>query len=163
MHMSKKVFYSSIIGYSLALLWMWDFWAGIDSVGTTSYAFLAKMVVDIGFICGALVLLLGPSMFASDDDEDDVGIHQEDLHISDTSLFGLFTVNLVANGGYHAYLYANTTGAESAYYLMWTLGEIFGVFFCAMLWNHAVKAQKRLARKAREKASATTTPLKRTA
>ena len=158
MHTSKKVFYTSIIGYSLALLWMWDFWAGINSTGSISYAFLGKMVVDIGFICAALVLMLGPSVFASDDDEDDVGIHQEDLHISDTSLFGLFTLNLVANGAYHAYLYGNTTGGESAYYLIWTLGEIFGVFFCAILWNHAVKAQKRLARKSKQSA---TSPLKR--
>lgn len=156
MHVSKKIFYTGIIAYSLALLWMWDFWAGINSTGGTSYAFFGKMVVDIGFICAALIMLVGPSMFASDDDEDDIGIHQEDLHMSGSSLFGLFTLNLVANGGYHVYLYGTTLGAESAYYVLWALAEVFGVFFCAMLWSHAVKAQKKLARKAKAAASGST-------
>jgi hypothetical protein len=154
MHLSKRVFYIAIIGYSAALLVMWDFAAGINSIGSTSYAFLGKMIVDIVFIGMAAVRLLGPTFFASDDDEDDIGIHEEDLHFSDTALFGLFTVDLLANGGFHAYLYANTTGLESSYYLIWTLVEVFGVFFCGMLWNHAAKAQKRLARKAKEAAAA---------
>lgn len=153
MHLSKKVIYFGIIGFSVAMLIFMDYPSMLGSTGTVSLMWLVKMVVDIMFAGMALVRLAGPAFFASDEDDDEVSIHEEDLHFSDTALFGLFMVDLVGNLCWHAYLTVQTTGGESFYYSLWTLGEIIALFFAYILWSHAVKTQRRMARKSRETAT----------
>lgn len=152
MHLSKRSLYVGIIAYSAALLILQDWGAMLGTTSTVSMAWLAKMLVDILFIGMAVVRLAGPALFSDDDDDEEVAIHEEDLHFSDTALFGLFLVNVLGNLGYHGYLTVMATGGESFYYSLWTLAEVVALFLSWILWTHAVKSQKRLARKSREQA-----------
>jgi hypothetical protein len=162
-HLSKKALYFGIVGYCAALLILQDWGAMLGTTGTVSAAWLVKMGLDIVFIGMAAVRLIGPALFADDEADDEVAIHAEGLHFSDTALFGFFMLNVVGNLGWHAYTTVMTTGAESFYYSLWTIAEAVALFFSWILWSHAVKVQRRQARKERDAAKATTggTPLRR--
>jgi hypothetical protein len=150
MHLSKKVLYISIIAYAVTLMIFQDWPAMTATTGTVSAMWLAKMFVDILFAGMGFVRLAGPTLFSDDEDDDEVAIHEEDLHFSDTALFGLFMVNIMANGAWHAYLTVMTTDAVSFYYSLWTIAEAVILFFAGILFAHARKSQRKLARKARE-------------
>lgn len=149
MKLSKGTLYLGIIGYCIALLVFQDWGNMASNVGTISALFLGKMVIDIGFAGAAFVRLAGPSLFASDEADDEMAIHEEDLHFSDTALFGLFMVNVLANAGYHGYETVMTTGAVSTYYSIWFMAEVVVLFLTYILFTHAKKAQQRLARQSR--------------
>ena len=155
MHLSKRVLYIGIIGFAATMLVTQDWPAMIGTTGGVSAAWLAKMFADVLFIGMAGVRLLGPAFFADDESDDEVAIHEEDLHVSDTALFGVFLLNVLGNGAYHAYVTVTVTGAESFYYSMWTMVEGVALFLSWVLWSHAVKAQKKLARRSREAQAAT--------
>jgi hypothetical protein len=156
MHLSKKVLYIAIIGYAVALLIFQDWPAMVGSSGSVSAMWLGKMFVDIAFAGMGFLRLAGPAFFADEDDDDDVTIHPEDLQFSDTALFGLFMVNILANGAFHAYQTVMLTDALSFYYSLWTIAEAVMLFFAGILFSHARKAQKKLARKSREAAARAT-------
>jgi hypothetical protein len=156
MHLSKKALYLGIIGYSVALLIFQDWPAMTAFIGTISAAFLGKMLIDIVFACMAGIRLVGPALFADDEADDEVAIHEEDLHFSDTALFGFFMLNVLANGAWHAYLTVMTTDIQSFYYSVWVIVEFVVLMLTWILFGHARKVQQRLARKAREAARANT-------
>lgn len=149
MHLSKKALYFGIIAFSAALLVLQDWPNMLGSTGTTSLAWLVKMFVDIAFAGMGLIRLVGPALFAEDEGDDEVAIHEEDLHVSDTALFGLFLVNLVGNAGYHGYRTVMATGGESFYFSLWVMAEGVAILLSYVLWTHAVKVQRRLARQSR--------------
>jgi hypothetical protein len=152
--MSKHTLYIAIIAYAVAVLMFQDYGPMLAATGTLSAMWLGKMLIDILFAGMGTVRLLGPAFFASDDDDDEVTIHEEDLHFSDTALFGLFMVNVAANLGWHAYQTVMTTDAVSFYYSLWTIAEVVVLFFAGILFSHARKAQQKLARKSRQAAAA---------
>jgi hypothetical protein len=157
MHLSKSVLYIGIIAYSAAILFLQDWGDMVNTLGLVSAAFLGKMLIDIGFCGAGAIRLVGPAFFATDEDDDEVGIHEEDLQFSDTALYGLFFVDVLANAGWHGYVTTMTNGAMSFAYSIWVIIEAFALFFTFILWRHAIKVQKRVARKAREAAKAAAT------
>ena len=149
MHLSKKALYVGIIAYCVALLIFQDWGSMTASVGTVSAAWLGKMLFDIGLACAAGVRLAGPSLFAEEEETDEVALHEEDLHISDTALFGVFMLNIIGNLAYHAYATVMTTGAVSFYFSMWVIAEAVALFLSYVLFSHARKTQRKLARQQR--------------
>jgi hypothetical protein len=149
MHLSKRALYFGIVAYSVALLVFQDWGSMAGSVGTASALWLAKMVIDVGFVGMGGIRLLGNTLFADDEADDEVAIHAEDLAFSDTALFGLFMVNVLANGGFHGYQTVMTTGAVSMYFSIWFIAEAVVLFLTYVLFSHAQKAQARAARQAR--------------
>lgn len=149
MHLSKRVLYFGIIGYSIALLVFQDWGSMSSTVGTASALWLGKMVLDIGFAGMGFIRLAGNTLFAEDEADDEVAIHAEDLAFSDTALFGAFMVNVLANTGFHGYETVMTTGAVSMYFSIWFIAEVVILFLTYVLFGHARKAQLAAARKAR--------------
>lgn len=152
MHLSKKALYLGIIAYSAAILIFQDWPAMTATVGSASAPWLGKMCLDVLFAIGALVRMAGPSLFASDEDDDEIALQEEDLHVSDTMLFGAFLINVAANGSFHAYQSIMTTDLASFYYSIWTMAEFVVLIVTFVLFSHTRKVQKRMARKAREAA-----------
>jgi|HubBroStandDraft_2_1064218.scaffolds.fasta_scaffold00063_33 hypothetical protein len=153
MHLSKRVLYIAIIGYAVALLIFQDWPAMVNSSGSVSAMWLGKMFIDILFAGMGFLRLVGPAFFADEDDDDDVTIHADDLQFSDTALFGLFMANILANGGFHAYQTVMLEGSLSFYFSLWTIAEAIMLFFAGILFSHARKSQRKLARKSREAAA----------
>lgn len=149
MHFSKSALYIGIIAYSAALLIFQDWYYQNVLVGTMSAMFLLKMAVDLCFAGAAGVRLAGPALFDDNEGDDEVAIHSEDLHFSDTALYGIFLVNVLGNAGWHAYITTMTTGAESFGASIWCIVEFVILFFTWVLWTHAVKSQRAKARKAK--------------
>jgi hypothetical protein len=152
-HLSKKALYIGIIAYSIALLVFQDWYYQNILTGTLSFIFLGKMGVDLAFAGAALVRLVGPALFAEDEGEDEMAIHEEDLHFSDTALYGFFFANVLGNAGWHAYVTSMTTGGQSFVASIWCIAEFVILFFTWVLWKHALTVQKRQARAAKAKAA----------
>jgi hypothetical protein len=152
-HASKGIFYVGIIAYSVLILLFWDWPAMTATTGSLSAVWLAKMGIDVLFAMGGAIGLAGPALFASDDEgEDEIVLHKEDLPISDSLLFGAFLINILANGGWHAYQSVMTTDLTSFYYSIWTLAEFVLLILCWVLLSHTRKVQRRRALKARQEA-----------
>lgn len=149
MHLSKGVLYVGIIAYSGAMLLFFDWPAQTAATGTANFAWLAKVLVDVAFIGLGLIRLLGPALFAEDEADDEVAIHEEDLHISDTALYGAFLLNVLGNAGFHAYMTSQVTGAESVFFTFVFVAEVLVLILTWVMWTHAIKAQKRAAQRAR--------------
>lgn len=153
MHLSKSVLYIGIITYSVCLLFFQDWPTMTAAVGLFSALFLAKMGVDIVFAGMGALRMFGPMLFAEEDDDDEVTIHAEDLQFSDTALFGFFLINVLANGGFHAWRTIMTTGGESFALSIWVIAEFIVLLFTWILWRHAVAAQRRKAKASRKAAA----------
>jgi hypothetical protein len=154
MKLSKNFLYLGIIGYSGLLLVFQDWPAMTMFVGTVSALFLGKMLLDVLFAGMSFVRMVGPALFADDEEDDEVAIHEEDLHFSDTALFGLFLVNVACNGGYHGYMSVMTTGGQSFYFSIWVMAEFVVLLLTWVLFSHARKVQRRLAKRSRDAARA---------
>jgi len=150
MKLSKNVLYLGIIAYSVSLLVFQDWGWMASTIGAISAAWLGKMVLDVAFAGMGLVRLLGDTLFADEEADDEVAIHAEDLAFSDTALFGFFMANVVGNTAFHGYETVMNTGAVSFGYSLWFMAEAVILFLTFILYSHAVKAQKRAARAARE-------------
>lgn len=162
MKLSKSVLYLGIIAYSAMLLLFQDWPAMTMFIGTVSALFLGKMLIDVLFAGGAFVRLIGPALFSDDEGDDEVAIHEEDLHFSDTALFGFFLVNVAANAAYHGYMSVMTTGGQSFYFSIWVMAEFVVLILTWVLFSHARKVQRVLARRSREAARAAgSQPLRR--
>jgi hypothetical protein len=155
MHLSKKALYLGIIFYSIALLIFQDWGAMASTIGTVSFAWLGKMVLDLAFAGMGFIRLAGPTLFAEDEADDEVAIHAEDLAFSDTALFGLFLLNVAANAGFHGYVTVMSTGIQSTYFSVWFMAEVVVLFLTWILFSHAKKSQARAARRSREAAQST--------
>jgi hypothetical protein len=149
MHLSKRVLYLGIVAYSIALLIFQDWGSMSATVGTVSALWLGKMVLDVGFAGMGFIRIAGNTLFADDEADDEVAIHAEDLAFSDTALFGLFMLNVLANTGFHGYETVMTTGAVSLYFSIWFMAEVVVLFLTWILFSHARNAQLKAARKAR--------------
>lgn len=156
MKLSKSTLYTGIIGYSAALFLLQDWPLEASVTGTMAAVILGKILFDVLMAGMAGIRLFGDSLFADDEEEIDgeAAITTDDLHFSDTALFGLFFLDLMGDGGWHAYQTVMTTGAESSYFMIWTIVEAAALFITSILWKHAAKSAKRAARKAREATAA---------
>ena len=102
----KRVFFFGVIAYSVAILLLNDWPGAINNTGTQALPWMAKCLVDLFFAGFGGYKLFGKMIHF---DEDEVGIHEDDISVPDTWLYGLFGLNLLGNFGWHAYEFALTT------------------------------------------------------
>ena len=142
----KRVFFLGVVIYSVMILITND-WAGaIGNTGTAALPWMAKCLVDFSFGAFGLFKLFGKLIHF---DEDEVGVHEDDITVPDTWLYGLFGLNLLGNFGWHGYEFANQTGVEGFYKSLWFCAEFASMAITFVLYKHAVIVAQREARKAR--------------
>lgn len=141
----KKVFFAGVIVYSIALLVLSDVGTAMDYSGGAALPWIAKCLIDLCF-AGAGALSIWGDQIAWDDEEE--GIHAEDLKVPSLILYPIFSLNLILNFGYHVYKAAVTTEAASLYYLIWVAVEFFAILLTVVLYKHALDINRRARRKA---------------
>jgi len=144
----KKMFLFSVIGYSVMLLVLNHWPNAVNNTGTAALPWMLLMLVDLAFAGSAFFKIVGPAFFAGDDEDDEISIHAEDVSVPDAWFYGMFAINLIANLGWHAYLFAQLTGVDSTYYSFWFLGEAVGLFLTIVFFRHAQQVARRQAKKA---------------
>lgn len=142
----KRVFFIGIIAYSVMIFLTNDWANAINTNDNSAWFWIAKCLVDFCFAAVGLFKVFGKLVHF---DEDEIGIHEDDISVPDTWLYGLFGLNLVANCGWHAYQFKSQTGVESAYNSAWFFVEFIGIVATFVLYKHAVIVAQREARKAR--------------
>lgn len=142
----KRVFFFGVIAYSVAILILNDLPAAVGLTGTAALPWMAKCLVDLCFAGAAFFTMFG-SQIEWDDDE--VGIHADDVKVPDVWLYGLFGLNLLCNFGWHGYEFATATGAESLYNATWFFAEFIAMLLTFVFFKHAGQVARREARKAR--------------
>src|SRR5450631_3435184 len=108
----KRVFFFGIIVYSAMILLLMDWPAAASFTGTAALPFMAKCLVDVVFIGLGGFKLFGDQIHW---DEDEEGVHPDDVSVPDVWLYGVFGLNLLGNFGWHGYEFANNTGAVAFY------------------------------------------------
>ena len=147
----KRVFFFGVIAYSAAIFLLNDLPAAVGFTGVAALPWMAKCLLDICFAGAAFFAMFG-SQIAWDDEEE--GIHAEDIKVPSTWLYGFFGLNLLANFGWHGYEFATKSGVESLYNAAWFFGEFVAMLLTIVLFKHAGQIARREARKAREAAKA---------
>ena len=142
----KRVFFFGVIAYSAAIFLLNDLPTAISFTGTTALPWMAKCLVDFCFAGAAFFAMFGKEI---EWDDDEVGIHADDVKVPDIWLYGLFGLNLVANFGWHGYEFSTLSGAESLYNAAWFFGEFVAMALTFILFKHAQQVARREARKAR--------------
>lgn len=142
----KRVFFFGVIAYSAAIFLLNDLPAAVSFTGTMALPWMAKCLVDVMFAGAGFFSMFG-SQIEWDDDEE--GIHAEDVKVPSTWLYGLFFVNLVANFGWHGYEFATLSGAASLYNAGWFFAEFVAMGLTFILFKHAQQIARREARKAK--------------
>jgi hypothetical protein len=141
----KRVFFFGVIVYSGMILLLNDWPAAAGYTGTAALPFMVKCLVDVCFIGLGGFKLFGDQIHF---DDEEVGVHPDDVSVPDTWLYGVFGLNLLGNFGWHGYQFANTTGAESFYNSLWWFIEFAAMFLTFVLYKHAAQVARREARKA---------------
>lgn len=149
----KRVFFFGVIAYSVAIFLLNDLPAATSFTGTSALPWMAKCLIDLCF-AGAAFFTMFASKIEWDDDE--VGVHADDVKVPDVWLYGLFGLNLLINFGWHGYEFATKSGAESLYNGAWFFVEFVAMFLTFVFFKHAGEVARREARKARSG----TTPIK---
>lgn len=145
----KRVFFFGVIAYSAAIFLLNDLPAAIGFTGTAALPWMTKCLIDICFAGAAFFVMFGDQIQWDDDEE---GIHPDDVKVPSTWLYGLFGVNLLANFGWHGYEFATKSGVESLYNAGWFFAEFVAMFLTFVLFKHAGQVARREARKARDAA-----------
>jgi hypothetical protein len=143
----KRVFFASVIAYSAAIFLLNDLGSAVGHSGTTALPWMAKCLIDICFAGAAFFAMFGDQIEWDDDEE---GIHPDDVTVPSTWLYGLFGVNLLANFGWHGYEFAVLNGAESLYNAAWFFVEFLGMGITLILFKHAQQTARRAARAAQK-------------
>lgn len=141
----KKVFFFGVVAYSTAIFLLNDLPAAVGYTGTAALPWMAKCLVDFMFAGAAFFAMFGDQI-AWDDEEE--GIHPDDVKVPSTWLYGLFGINLVANFGWHGYEFATKSGVEALYNAGWFFGEFIALGLTVILFKHAQQIARREARKA---------------
>lgn len=142
----KRVFFTGVVIYSILMILLNDWPAAIGNTGNAALPWMGKCLVDIGFALIGLYKLFGNQIHF---DEDEIGIHEDDISVPDTWLYGLFGLDLLANWGFHGYEFANQTGVVATYNSLWWMGESLAMVLTFVLYRHAMQVARREARKAR--------------
>src|SRR5258708_36555563 len=103
----KRVFFMGVIIYSAAILLLNDWPTAVNLTGTTALPWMAKCLIDLSFGALGIFKMFGDQIHF---DEEEVGIHSDDVSVPDTWLYGLFGVNLLGNFGWHGYEFATQSG-----------------------------------------------------
>ncbi len=140
----KKMFFTGVIAYSIALFILQDLPLQTAATGAMNYAFLGKLVIDVFFAGYAAFKLFGKDWIPQDDDDDEIThIDASEVSIPDNWLYGLFGINLIANAGFHMWLTGQTTGGESVWFTAWFLGEVALLLLTFVFFKHAQAAYLR--------------------
>jgi hypothetical protein len=142
----KRVFFFGVIAYSIAILLLNDLAIAVNSTGTAAAPWIAKCLIDICFAGSAFFALFGDRIEWDDDEE---GIHAEDVKVPSTWLYGTFGLNLFCNFGWHGYEFASLSGVESLYNAAWFFAEFIAMGLTIILFRHARDVARREARRAR--------------
>lgn len=143
----KRVFFLGVIAYSLAILLFNDWPAAINNTGTQALPWMAKCLIDVCFAGLGAFKLFGDQIHF---DEDEVGIHADDVSVPDVWLYGLFGLNLLGNFVWHGYEFATQTGFASTYNSFWFMGEFVAMLLTVVLYKHAAQVARRELRRAND-------------
>ena len=146
----KRVFFFGVIVYSAMILILNDWPGAISNTGTQALPWMVKCLVDLAFAGFGGFKLFGKLIHF---DEDEVGIHEDDISVPDTWLYGLFGLNLLGNFGWHGYEFAEEQDGTAFYNSIWFFGEAIAMLLTFVLYKHAVIVAQREARKARTRNS----------
>lgn len=141
----KRVFFFGVVAYSLAILLLNDWPAAVNNTGTQALPWMAKCLIDVTFGGLGVFKLFGNQIHF---DEDEAGIHPDDVSVPDTWLYGLFGLNLLLNWGWHGYEFATQSGVTATYNSFWFMAEFGAMFLTFVLYKHSVQIAQREARKA---------------
>lgn len=130
----KRVFFFGVIAYSVAIFVLNDLAGAVNNTGTGALPWMVKCLIDILFVGAGTFSMFG-NVIQWDDDE--VGIHAEDVKVPDTWLYGLFGINLLLNFGWHGYEFAVLSGVESLYNGAWFFIEFVAMFLTTVFFRHA--------------------------
>jgi hypothetical protein len=142
----KRVFFTGVIVYSAAILLLNDWPTAINLTGSAALPWMAKCLIDICFGGLSIFKMFGDQIHF---DEDEVGIHSDDVSVPDVWLYGLFGLNLLGNFGWHGYEFATETGITATYNSFWFMGEFMAMLLTFILYRHAAQVAARELRKAR--------------
>ena len=143
----KRVFFFGVIAYSAAILLLNDLPAATSFTGTAALPWMAKCLVDFVFAGAAFFAMFGNSIQWDDEEE---GIHPDDVKVPSTWLYALFGVNLLVNFGWHGYEFAMQSGAQALYNAIWFFAEFAAMFLSYVLFRHALQVARRDARRAQQ-------------
>ncbi len=150
----KRVFFFGVIVYSVMILLLNDWPGAVNQTGTAALPWIAKCLVDFSFGAFGLFKMFGDQIHW---DEDEVGVHPDDVSVPDTWLYGVFGLNLLGNFGWHGYEFATQAGASSVYNSVWFFVEFAAMFLTFILYKHAAQMARREARKAMQNKSSAET------
>ena len=142
----KRVFFFGVIAYSIAIFLLNDLPAAVGMTGTAALPWMGKCLVDFCFAGAAFFTMFGKQIVW---DDDEVGIHADDVKVPDVWLYGLFGINLLLNFGWHGYEFATLNGAASLYNAGWFFAEFCAMFLTFVFFKHASQAAHREVRQAR--------------
>ncbi len=143
----KRVFFFGVIAYSAAIFLLNDLPAATGFSGTQALPWMVKCLIDLCFVGAGFFAIYGASIQW---DEDEEGIHPDDVKVPSTWLYGLFGINLVVNFGWHGYEFAMTNGAESLYNAAWFFAEFAAMALTLILYKHSLQIARREARRAQQ-------------
>lgn len=147
----KRVFLFGVITYSVLILLLNDLPFATSYTGTAAMPFMLKCLVDITFGGFAAFKMFG-SQIQWDDEE--VGVHADDVKVPDAWFYGIFALNLLANFGWHGYLFSTETGATALYNALWFFGEFLAGGLTVIFYKHSLEVARREARRAQNAGNA---------
>jgi hypothetical protein len=142
----KRVFFFGVIAYSIAIFLLNDLAAATTFQDAAAAPWIVKCLVDICFAGAGVFALFGDRI---DWDEDEEGIHPDDIKVPSVWLYGLFGLNLFCNFGWHGYEFAHLNGALALYNGMWFFVEFIAMGLTMILFRHARHIARREARRVR--------------
>lgn len=141
----KRVFFFGVMAYSAMILLTMDWPLAAGATGTAAMPWMAKCLVDLAFIGLGGFKLFGAQIHWDDEEE---GIHPDDVSVPDVWLYGVFGLNLLGNFGWHGYEFATQTGTVAFYNSIWWFVEAAAMFLTFVLYKHAAATARREARRA---------------
>jgi hypothetical protein len=146
----KRVFFFGVVLYSAMVLLLNDWPAAVGFTGTAALPWMAKCLVDFSFGAFGLFKLFGDQIHF---DDEEIGIHPDDVSVPDTWFYGVFGLNLLGNFLWHGYQFATQSGAVATYNSIWFFAEFAALALTFILYKHAAQVARREARKAMQGAS----------
>jgi hypothetical protein len=136
----RRVFFFGVLGYSLAILVVSDLPNATQYTGTQALPFMVKCLIDLSFAAFAGFKMFGSQIHW---DDEEVGIHEDDIKLPDAWFYGLFGINLLGNFGWHGYKFATETDATALYYALWFFAEFIAMALTFILYKHSLEVQRR--------------------
>lgn len=147
----KRVFFFAVIVYSALTLLLNDWPAAVSFTGTAAMPWMAKCLVDFSFGALALFKMFGEQMHF---DDDEIGVHPDDVSVPDVWLYGIFGLNLLGNFLWHGYEFATQSGVTATYNSIWFFAEFAAMFLTFVLYKHAAQVARRELRRAQAASTA---------